>query len=111
MVRRVLMGLLQAWNHGFHVCLFPSPLHAYVHMYYVGALRWIEKSRFVALSLRSLFRDFGDCGTENSVCLCVWINSAENSATAEQRILSVCLSVRVLCPTLLHPNKSGDNTF
>ena len=21
MVRRVLMGLLQAWNHGFHVCL------------------------------------------------------------------------------------------
>ena len=24
MVRRVLMGLLQAWNHGFHVCLFPS---------------------------------------------------------------------------------------
>ena len=43
MVRRVLMGLLQAWNHGFHVCLFPSPLHAYVHMYYVGALRWIEK--------------------------------------------------------------------
>ena len=56
MVRRVLMGLLQAWNHGFHVCLFPSPLHAYVHMYYVGALRWIEKSRFVALSLRSLLR-------------------------------------------------------
>ena len=43
MVRRVLMGLLQALNHGFHVCLFPSPLHAYVHIYYVGAFRWIEK--------------------------------------------------------------------
>ena len=43
MVRRVLMGLLRAWNHGFHVCLFPSPLHACVHIYYVGAFRWIEK--------------------------------------------------------------------
>ena len=43
MVRRVLMGLIQAWNHGFHVCLFPSSLHAHVHIYYVGALRWIDK--------------------------------------------------------------------
>ena len=43
MVRTVLMGLLRALNHGFHVCLFPSPLHAYVHIYYVGEFRLKEK--------------------------------------------------------------------
>ena len=42
MLRRVLMGFLRPRNHGFHVCLFPSPLHAYVHVYYVGAFRLIE---------------------------------------------------------------------
>ena len=44
MVRRVLMGLLRQWNHGLHVCLFPSPLHAYVRIYYVGAFCLIEKA-------------------------------------------------------------------
>ena len=44
MLGRVLMGLLRAWNHGFHVCLFPSLLHAYVHIYYVGAFCLIEKA-------------------------------------------------------------------
>ena len=43
MVGRLLMGLLQAWNHCLHVCLFPSPLHAYVHIYLVGAFRLIKK--------------------------------------------------------------------
>ena len=43
MVQRVLMGSLRGWNHVFHVCLFPSLLHAYVHIYYLGAFRLIEK--------------------------------------------------------------------
>ena len=43
MLRRVLIGLLRSWNHGFQGCLFPSPLHAYVLIYYVGAFSLKEK--------------------------------------------------------------------